>query len=252
VRISLLRHESLACFLTRFSCGKTTEIVMSEGASSPSSLGSLKRGLVISGLAYLARYILRPNLLNPTLLDRFLDACSPIALGAVAAQALGCRRATTAFAALSLLLAGACLTGDWIRSKKLLDRPLQPDDSYAIVTGASAGLGKSMAHKLAERGFHLVLVARREEQLQLVKEAIQELQPDAKVALFPADVSDPMFAQALRDRLVELGICDKVDVIVSNAGFAVHGPFLQHTWEQGMRSCAQVVTKLWLADIIDA
>lgn len=214
---------------------------MSEAAASPSSLGSLKYGLAIAGLAYLARYIVRPNLLNPTLIDRFLDACSPIALGAVAAQTLGCRRATTAFAALSLMLAGACLTGDWIRSRKLLDRPLQPNDSYAIVTGASAGLGKSMAHKLAERGFHLVLVARREEQLQLVKEAIQEQQPDAKVVLFPADVSDPTFARALHDRLVELRVCDKVDVIVSNAGFAVHGPFLQHTWEQGAYSCQEVV-----------
>lgn len=90
-----------------------------------------------------------------------------------------------------------------------------------------------MAYQLAGRGFHLILVARREEQLQLVKESIQAQHPGINVIIFPADVGNPQFAHDLHARLTELSICNKVDVLISNAGFAVHGPFIEHKWEQG-------------------
>ncbi len=93
----------------------------------------------------------------------------------------------------------------------------------ALVTGATAGIGLSFAHQLAESGHDLVLVARDEERLQLLA---KQLRTDrgCSVEVLAADLStdDGCGRVELRLRAED----DPVEVLVNNAGFGLRRPFL--------------------------
>jgi NAD(P)-dependent dehydrogenase (short-subunit alcohol dehydrogenase family) len=82
--------------------------------------------------------------------------------------------------------------------------------SVALITGASRGLGRALARALSERGWALVLDARREPDLRAVA---AELAPDRTVAL-PGDVADPAHRRALVAAAQRLG---GPDLLVNNA-----------------------------------
>lgn len=88
----------------------------------------------------------------------------------------------------------------------------------ALVTGASAGIGKSYAEHLARTGHDLVLVARREERLRdLASTLAAETRID--VEILPADLgSDAGVADVVRR--IEAG---GIDMLVNNAGYAMRG-----------------------------
>lgn len=93
--------------------------------------------------------------------------------------------------------------------------------SYAVVTGASSGLGSVFAKRLAEKGYPLILTARREERLQTLAAEIKEKGVECEV--IPADLSRTeeccRFAEALSDKTV--------GVFINNAGFGDCGKFLE-------------------------
>jgi short-subunit dehydrogenase len=99
----------------------------------------------------------------------------------------------------------------------------------ALVTGASSGLGVDFARQLAAMGAHLILVARREEQLNAVKAEIEAQHP-VRVTVVAMDLSTPDAPQRLYDQLTAAGL--EVDVLINNAGFGLHGPFLEIPWER--------------------
>jgi NAD(P)-dependent dehydrogenase (short-subunit alcohol dehydrogenase family) len=81
----------------------------------------------------------------------------------------------------------------------------------AIVTGGGSGIGKQMAHGLAEAGAELVLCARKVERLEEAAAAM----PTRALAL-PCDVSDEESVNAMVTRVVhEFG---RIDILVNNAG----------------------------------
>jgi uncharacterized protein len=88
----------------------------------------------------------------------------------------------------------------------------------ALITGASSGIGEQFARQLAERGYELVLVARRKDRLeQLAKElptAAEVIARDlsTEAAKLPGDV---------RKKGIE------VDLLVNNAGFGLRGRFAE-------------------------
>ncbi|MDR3229017.1 MAG: SDR family NAD(P)-dependent oxidoreductase [Puniceicoccales bacterium] len=86
----------------------------------------------------------------------------------------------------------------------------------AAVTGASSGLGRDFALQLADKGYDLLLVARRIPLLEALKSEIQERHPDAAVEVFPADLADPAQLKKLEERLAQT---EHLDVLVNNAGF---------------------------------
>lgn len=99
--------------------------------------------------------------------------------------------------------------------------PLELRGRWAAITGASAGIGAAAARRLAARGMHLVLGARRVERLQALARELSGAH-GVRAEAVPLDVADPGSVQAFADRAHaaagELG----VHLLLNNAGFA-HG-----------------------------
>ncbi|MGV1035047.1 MAG: SDR family NAD(P)-dependent oxidoreductase [Microbacteriaceae bacterium] len=92
----------------------------------------------------------------------------------------------------------------------------------ALVTGASQGIGLEFCRALARRGFDLVLVARREAELQLVAAGLRE-RYGVECHVIPADLAMPDAAEALVQRLDAEGL--QIDFLVNNAGLLFNGFF---------------------------
>jgi len=86
---------------------------------------------------------------------------------------------------------------------------------YALVTGASSGLGESFAHDLARRGHDLVLVSENLKELKRVKADI-ESRHDSSVHIFEADLFHPAAAERVFDFCRKKSIT--IDVLINNAG----------------------------------
>lgn len=90
-----------------------------------------------------------------------------------------------------------------------------------LLTGASSGIGKALAMRLARYQGHLLLTARRQERLEQLAAEVQQL--GAKAAWVDGDITQ----SATRDRLLN-AVNDKLgglDVLVNNAGVGAIGPF---------------------------
>ncbi|MGJ0119889.1 SDR family NAD(P)-dependent oxidoreductase [Williamsia sp. MIQD14] len=92
--------------------------------------------------------------------------------------------------------------------------------SRSLITGASAGIGTALAHRLAERGSDLVLVARREDRL---RDLASELESAHGITcdVVALDLSGDRPGAMLRARVE-----GDVDLVVNNAGIAIQGSFI--------------------------
>jgi len=99
---------------------------------------------------------------------------------------------------------------------------------WALVTGASAGIGETFCRQLAALGYHLVLVARRADRLHALAAELKALHGTASLVL-PADLADPGAPGAITKRLRDEDI--HVEFLVNNAGYGVPGRFTDPGWE---------------------
>ncbi len=90
---------------------------------------------------------------------------------------------------------------------------------WAVVTGASSGLGALFAEKLAQRGLPLVLAGRDEARLAEVRQRVQRVAPGVEVELVVGDLG----ARAGVEALVVALDGRVIDVLVNNAGFGTYG-----------------------------
>ena len=83
----------------------------------------------------------------------------------------------------------------------------------AVITGASTGIGKSLAWQLTDAGFRLVLAARSEDKLQAIAKEIQ--QKGGESLPVPTDVSQSEQIKTLKEKALDFG---NVSVVINNAG----------------------------------
>ena len=111
----------------------------------------------------------------------------------------------------------------------------------AVITGASSGIGRDMAILLAQRGYDLILVARRRERLE-------ELNLPTKTKIFCYDLSKEEEVYAFYGEIAS----EPIDILINNAGFGLFGDFLHTSLEKemGMLSvnvrAVHILTKLFL------
>jgi len=97
------------------------------------------------------------------------------------------------------------------------------DGKTILITGASSGIGKELAYLLANTTAHLILVARREESMDVMKVEIEKA--SAHVTVFPVDLRNE---EELKGLLVFLHqLSDGLDIVVSNAGISINRPIVQ-------------------------
>jgi uncharacterized protein len=100
------------------------------------------------------------------------------------------------------------------------------NDGFALITGASRGLGMAFARALAERHCNLVLVARSAEPLHAFANELRRAHPVSVVAI-QVDLSIAGAGQILAEQLSRGGI--PIELLVNNAGFGLRGEFRAHS-----------------------
>jgi short-subunit dehydrogenase len=92
---------------------------------------------------------------------------------------------------------------------------------WALVTGASAGIGVALARELASHGAKLILTARRKDRLDALAEELTGRGTEVRVVA--ADLNDPAAPQQIYDATEGVGI--PVEILINNAGLGQFGRF---------------------------
>lgn len=118
----------------------------------------------------------------------------------------------------------------------------------ALITGASSGIGRDMARYLSQKGWDLILVARREDRL---RELSSDLCKD-KVRIIALDVGKEEDCR----RLYEMTADERIDMLINNAGFGLAGEFADSDLDAELNMidvnvrAVHILTKLYLRDFI--
>jgi uncharacterized protein len=112
---------------------------------------------------------------------------------------------------------------------------------WALITGASSGIGAALARELAGRGAKLILTARRRDRLQALEAELAAKGTETRIV--SADLNDPAAPQQIFDATAGAGLT--VDILVNNAGLGHYGAFCQTDPEQELSqvrvNCESVV-----------
>jgi short-subunit dehydrogenase len=96
------------------------------------------------------------------------------------------------------------------------------EKTTALITGASSGIGYELAGVFAAHGHNLVLVSRRQAELQQRASELSK-QFNIQADIIPLDLSVPNSSETLCQILQSQN--HRIDFLINNAGFAIHGPF---------------------------
>ncbi len=107
----------------------------------------------------------------------------------------------------------------------------------ALVTGASAGIGRAFAGELASRGHDVVLTARRRDRLDALAGELTA-RHGIRTHVIAEDLADPLAAERLVRALSDHNLV--IDILINNAGFGVPGRYASTTWQQ-QRAFLQVM-----------
>ena len=106
---------------------------------------------------------------------------------------------------------------------------------YALVTGATGGLGKAFVFALAKRGYALLLTGRTEEKLLALKTEVLRINGGLDVHVFAADLADEGSREALREYISALNV--RISLLVNAAGADIQKAFSAYTQEKLAFQC---------------
>lgn len=115
----------------------------------------------------------------------------------------------------------------------------------ALITGASSGIGRDMARILSEKGYDLILVARRKTKLQALKKEL-----NTNVECIVMDISTTFNCMELYQEVKDKDI----DILINNAGFGLFGEFCETNLDKELDmidlniKAVHTLTKLFLKD----
>ena len=115
----------------------------------------------------------------------------------------------------------------------------------ALITGASSGLGADMARILADKGYELILVARRKTRLEKLQKELGE-----KVQIEIMDISSTFNCMKLYNKYKK----EDIDIVINNAGFGIYGEFTSTSIDKELDmidiniKTVHTLTKLFLND----
>lgn len=113
---------------------------------------------------------------------------------------------------------------------------------YALVTGASSGIGEEFARQLAARGWSLILVARSQDRLEALRSDLMFAHMGIDVLAIPLDLSDPGASEELFKRTQAANL--DVNLLINNAGFGAFGEFASIDRERQDRMIALNISAL--------
>lgn len=97
--------------------------------------------------------------------------------------------------------------------------------SRILVTGASSGIGSELARRLAARSARLLITARRQQRLDVLRAELQAQFPNARIERVAGDITQAETRRQLADAAVQrLG---GLDILINNAGIGAIGPFVE-------------------------
>ena len=110
------------------------------------------------------------------------------------------------------------------RKGKEESRELNQPPPFAVITGASRGIGAEYARALAAQGYDLFLVARDLTRLETLKQELHRVS-EREIWVEPLDLSQPQAAQLLYDRAISYR--SEISFLINNAGFGIYGDFAE-------------------------
>ena len=122
------------------------------------------------------------------------------------------------------------------------------DAMKALITGASSGIGHEMAKIFSQKGYDLILVARRKKRLEEIKGEL-----NTNVQIISMDLSSTFNCMKLYNKVKK----EQVDVLINNAGFGVFGEFKNTSIDDELDlidlniKAVHTLTKLFLKDFIE-
>ena len=125
--------------------------------------------------------------------------------------------------------------------------------SFALVTGASSGIGRDIAIELSKRGYNIIVVARNVEALNQLKEQIEKEQ-NVHVYVRPQDLTSREGCINLYNEIKEN--YGTIDILVNNAGFGDCGRFVDTDLKKELNmidtniTAVHILTKLFLQDMV--
>jgi uncharacterized protein len=116
--------------------------------------------------------------------------------------------------------------------------PSPREGSTALVTGASAGIGRELARGLAARGHSLALVARRADRLEQLASELSD-RHGVSAEVIPTDMADASERDRLAAEVARRGLT--VEVLVNNAGFGIYRAFADSDRERELQQVRLLV-----------
>ncbi len=124
---------------------------------------------------------------------------------------------------------------------------------YVLITGGTSGIGLELAKLFAKDGYHMVIVARDQQELENTQRLLRAT-GDVDVVTISKDLFEPNAAFELYDEVKAKGI--SIGILVNNAGQGVYGPFKDTDIQRELNiiqlniASLVVLTKLYVQDML--